>query len=115
VPALLTLELASAINDHQHAIARRGALRARSQVARDFPVKGFLSGRNACCDRVVLKNAVGARALAKDQADGDAVGGVIFGIPGHCEIFALGDRLRIRLAMGCQALGDIDSRPWWMG
>ena len=90
----LTLELARAINNNQHAIAGVGGLSAWRQVAWDFPVKGLLRCRDPFRDGTGLEHTVGAWSVAKHEADRDTLCRVACWVPGHGEVLALSDGLR---------------------
>lgn len=64
---------------------------AWGQGARYLPVEGLLGRRQTRGESRGGRHAVRAWACAEHETDCDAVGRVCLGIPGHGEVFALGD------------------------
>ena len=70
------LELASAVNYDQHAIASSGSLGAGGERAGDVPGVALGCSRNAFDNGGAVGNAIGGWAAAEDETDSDSVGRV---------------------------------------
>jgi len=85
------LKLSRSINNDQHAVASACALNTWGQVARNTPVVGLLRSRQPRCDGSIREYTIGTGSVTEHEADCNSVGRVVFRIPGHGEVFALGD------------------------